>query len=650
MFSNTYKLIQNQRLGNSNNSPDKKPAYLLMDGGVLMGGRTLPMPEEGSSEKKEKKKGESDQDYLGGKIYIKDSNQNYLFFRTVAADIRANNDLFLVENVTFPVFRFFLDLDFKGCSPVSHDTIWRIAKCCQEEAAAFFPRKEDWSPCQFSVAICGIDPSPIHSKTVVRDSYTTHTLSLQRESTVPESDIESSRKKGVEPIDYAAIIQGLELGCPDMLPKTQRQKFKSAAHFIFPFLFVDQERALYIRQAVVSRLEKELGPRSLENEENSWEDVVDEQVFCGNSSLRMVGSSKVEKCKACGSVGWVKDRTHPLHAWTECLDCKCTGKINIGRVYTLQNFLTNSGKTDEGMMLKIKRDMAKTLPEGNLLNMTSIRCYDKPLTPGFKLYKGVMHFTHPLTCKTYEDARAKTHLARVNGSADAQKFVSSLSKGKRGEKIIFVAQNSEEREAVGKLLQMIRTDFTKDRKDDKIYVDLMIKKIVLFPILKKAFIEVKGKGCHFCLNSNANHSSAEIFFELDMSHQRQNLVLKCYSSKPEIKSSGKMCKEFSKVKIVDGDVVAPFLKKIGIAEMFTDMSDKLQKTQSAPQSLVRTESQSSTTPSFQNLQTKFSAMKTQTYSSSLQESINIISRKRSFEMIENDNDEEVVAFQIPQKK
>ena len=92
-------------------------------------------------------------------------------------------------------------------------------------------------------------------------------------------------------------------------------KIKTGVHLVFPNLIVNKEISLQIRNILVYYFKYTLSDWV----NTSWEQIIDESIYKQNG-LRMIGSSKIEKCKNCK-----KD--------TECKVCNNTRKVNQNRYY-----------------------------------------------------------------------------------------------------------------------------------------------------------------------------------------------------------------------------------------------------------------------------------------------------------------------------
>lgn len=198
---------------------------------------------------------------------------------------------FFVETRT-PVFRFYMDLDFKQPSPLTPRNMEGAAKVICLAIKRFWPQK---------------NPD---------DSFFRCIVSTTNYKTV----------KGVHG-DADAII-------------------KSGVHLIWPDIYLTDDMALDMRETVIAELMEKFGHRA-EPAMNPWNDVVDLSVYKG-SGLRMIGSCKTEPCVACKRKG-VDD------SGATCTDCGGNRTVDSGRPYMpllVLNGLGERDRAEEAVYLK----------------------------------------------------------------------------------------------------------------------------------------------------------------------------------------------------------------------------------------------------------------------------------------------------------
>ena len=102
--------------------------------------------------------------------------------------------------------------------------------------------------------------------------------------------------------------------------ENQPMGVKTGIHLIWPYLLVNQERALHLREACIYAAIEAFGKRS--PPKNPYADMIDESVLLKNG-LRMVGSDKKVACEECKEV-----------PPASCRSCQNTKRVNENRVYS----------------------------------------------------------------------------------------------------------------------------------------------------------------------------------------------------------------------------------------------------------------------------------------------------------------------------
>ncbi|GAQ84219.1 hypothetical protein KFL_001810010 [Klebsormidium nitens] len=128
--------------------------------------------------------------------------------------------------------------------------------------------------------------------------------------------------------------------------------FKRGVHIVWPDVCIDDTQALVLRRWLLVRLNDEFG-------QNSWEKVVDSNVYKGGSGLRMNGSMKMPTCEACGG-----------RREKSCKSCGGQGKVTDPRRYAVFRCFVN-GTEDEGLLETCVRDLETQI------SLTSIRVLSK---------------------------------------------------------------------------------------------------------------------------------------------------------------------------------------------------------------------------------------------------------------------------------
>ena len=108
-------------------------------------------------------------------------------------------------------------------------------------------------------------------------------------------------------------------------PCSKKNLIKMGVHLMFPNLLLNKETALLIRNIIVEYFKNTF----YSNEHMNWEDIIDETVYKQNG-LRMLGSSKIEKCSLC------KNKKG------DCLKCYGTKKYDVNRYYIAKYIIKNN--------------------------------------------------------------------------------------------------------------------------------------------------------------------------------------------------------------------------------------------------------------------------------------------------------------------
>lgn len=111
-------------------------------------------------------------------------------------------------------------------------------------------------------------------------------------------------------------------------PSSKKNLIKMGVHLMFPNLLLNKETALLIRNIIVEYFKNTF----YSNEHMNWEDIIDETVYKQNG-LRMLGSSKIEKCSFC------KNKKN------DCLKCYGTKKYDVNRYYIAKYIIKNNDIT-----------------------------------------------------------------------------------------------------------------------------------------------------------------------------------------------------------------------------------------------------------------------------------------------------------------
>lgn len=234
----------------------------------------------------------------GGTLYVNiDDKQNKEFCIRLAEDIDAGVSNFVAEMRT-PVFKMHVDLDIYEDDPISDEVLHDI-----------------WVT---------------NIQYVIKSFY---------EHTVTSTFRNLSRHES-----YDSLSVVICRTAPKMVEKNKKLWAKTGVHLIWPFLFATVKEALMLRSAFIQHFREKFGPH---HGSNPYEDVFDMSIYTTNG-LRMVGSSKLEKCTSCNGKP-AKNQTCDIGM----CDGK-TGKYDTKHVYRVTEVLDRDGKKCPVLLTCIK--------------------------------------------------------------------------------------------------------------------------------------------------------------------------------------------------------------------------------------------------------------------------------------------------------
>jgi len=275
---------------------------------------------------------------------------------------------FFVETRT-PVFRFYMDLDFKQPAPLAPRNMEVAAFVICRTIRRFWPQRAEGDP---------------FFRCIV--STTTY-----------------KNEKGHS--------EGAPSGQPPALPK-----IKSGVHLIWPDILLTDTMALNMRETVIADLQDTFGPRS-EPTMNSWSDVVDLSVYKG-SGLRMIGSCKTEPCGLCRRKG-VDDAGAP------CTACGGNRTVDSGRPYMPLLVLDGSGRRDKAAEEAYRKSFYKVVLDTKIRTALS----EAPDT-GFCIPEGAPLYADGLLKRGRGEGGGGSNGSMASASASAGASASSACKTK----------------------------------------------------------------------------------------------------------------------------------------------------------------------------------------------------------------------------
>lgn len=191
---------------------------------------------------------------------------------------------------------------------------------------------------------------------------------------------------------------------PTRVTKSSNEYIKTGLHINYPFLYVNCEIAIKIRNRIVNDLVLIFGERP---EINKWEDVIDINPYNSGAGLKMHGSVKPLKCSGCIGRGKIKipkmkaiikhrrkfykkenfdycnlnnfsksELDDPIlnnlvEDYNTCMDCdKCNGKRKVleNRFYSVGYVFNNDGSFSAPKTELLRTNTLECM------KMTSIRC------------------------------------------------------------------------------------------------------------------------------------------------------------------------------------------------------------------------------------------------------------------------------------
>lgn len=382
---------------------------------------------------------------VGGKFNIPPERHNE-WLRLYADHLQRGRDpLFFIELRT-PVFRMHFDVDFIQPTVPSLADIVTLVDIASKTMRRFYP---DTSTPDYDKRFKAI---VLKSPTMVKGQYTNDGL--------------------CEPVEL----------------------LKTGFHVIWPFLLVNQNQALTLRESCVVDMVQQLPPRSPPC--NSYEDVIDECVLT-NNGLRMVGSDKAKTCPVCSG----KDK--------ECMVCRTLfGKVAENRVYEPYCFVDEHGALNENGLSVL------TQPEDRYacVRLCSIRCFVEQPTEGY-----VVPLLAPV--KTVDGA-LKDRKRALTVKAKADKGKTAYEEG--------VKWLSDASEIARESTVFTQTQqFLQQRMGQREWANLMIKRFLFSAAKGQYFIKVWGEGSNWCSNVQRLHSSSTIYFVI----HRTGVTQRCFCKK-----------------------------------------------------------------------------------------------------------------------
>jgi RNA polymerase-binding transcription factor DksA len=393
--------------------------------------------------------------YAGGKYLVPDA-ENDTFLRLYARELQCTENkkcsrLFLIEKKTH-VFRMHFDLDMIQELPVTLVEATELAKLFCSVFATYYPGVST------QTFVCYVHAAPVMEKR----------------------------------------------GWPDSRGNTP-MVVKSGFHFMWPYLLVDQQQSLYLREGCIYAAKLKFGERVAPA--NPFADAIDETVLRKNG-LRLVGSDKLEQCSLCGTGSAAKRPSG------KCDLCGGARKVPENRVY-LPVFVLNAAQQVDANLL------SRVLNQDDYfdrVNLCTVRSCVGVKTAGFvvpefaaipvALPSDSKVARAPLTSEDRESARSRSMTARA-----------------------LTAGDSEEIDTGSQLFSMVN-DFIHDnqRMGGDQWEFVVLKKLFLLKTFNRYLAKVSGGGAHFCTNVGRQHNSSSVYFIIDY----KGFTQRCFSKKQAV--------------------------------------------------------------------------------------------------------------------
>lgn len=281
----------------------------------------------------------------------------------------------------------------------------------------------------------------------------------------------------------------------------EKQEFvKTGVHLIYPFVYVNQTIALFLREFIVQYLKANFGSRS---EHNDWDDVIDETVYKDNG-LRMLGSFKAEICKACRNKETLRDA---------CDMCYGYGRLFGKHTYKLEYILSDH-KT-----LKMKECAELLRKQSEMIQLLSIRT---------NKFKTNVDISEPYPAWFNVNTASKGD-KKVNGVLKRIKSQLKKMGGCNG-------KNIDDKEKLDAITKSIKETFG----SKKYYKDIDILYARHNPHTKVLSYWAVSNST-YCCNVDREHNSSTIYFEI----KYDGIVQRCFCKKTSLDGrKGTTCGKF----------------------------------------------------------------------------------------------------------
>lgn len=284
---------------------------------------------------------------------------------------------------------------------------------------------------------------------------------------------------------------------------------KTGFHVMFPALVVTAEEALLLRAGCVAAYRKQLsGDRP--PPANSVEDVLDESVLRpGGNGLRMVGSHKCAKCVKCLAI---KARDY------KCPQCEGTRHVDEGRPYYPVFTQDGRGRPTPSDLARIRQNFIYMVQQCSVRTPHTQSSHEIVPPPGA-----------PMPAAGHRPMRTEP---RRDEGRDLRFDGGEFKDSRVGAKYTVEVERDSE------LFLQVQT-CVRERVHHEMYRDVELSRV--FCNAERSYYLCKLRahcpGGNWCMNVGRNHTSAQIYFQIDA----KGISQRCFSSKSGPDGGGARC-------------------------------------------------------------------------------------------------------------
>lgn len=313
---------------------------------------------------------------------------------------------------------------------------------------------------------------------------------------------------------------------------------KSGLHIVWPWLYATQTDMLDLREGFLRTVGQVCGDRP--NWSNSWESVIDKQIYLPVPSLRMVNCDKIERCPDCKrSTQWR----------IKCARCQ-GAPPEANRVYRPEYSFNGEGS--------LTTHAKKCLGPENTLHMLRMCTIRRPGICADDIHyrerakllgSGITVFKVPDDAPRYDGIRHSYKVPK-NGdksSGSKNKAEHSLQQAETRGRVEFNKRREVRRVDRGSALHKQVQDFLRSAAMPRHYRDIVVNSIVEYEFSGNRYymVRVTGNGSKFCQNVDREHGSRRIYFHLTRSRGcQQRCFCTCEEAKPGQIPPSVLCKHY----------------------------------------------------------------------------------------------------------